>query len=119
MSITILASTLALATFGSFASARTDFQYPYANQVIRWIDCGTDNQPTLQCATLNVPLDYTDLSSATLNLPVVRIPATDQSPRGSIITNPGGPGSSGIELIVQSGDDLQRLVVSLHFLHEN
>lgn len=119
MSITILASTLALATFGSSVSARTDYQYPYANQVIQWIDCGTKDQPTLQCATLNVPLDYTDLSSPALNLPVVRIPATDRSPRGSIITNPGGPGASGIEDLVQSGDQTQRLVISLHLLHEN
>lgn len=102
MSLTIFASTLALVSFGAIASAQ-ECQDPYANQTIQWIKCGVADQPTLQCATLNVPVDYTDLSAGTLVLPVVRVPATDSSPKGSILTNPGGPGVSGIEDVVKYG----------------
>lgn len=108
MSLTIFASTLALVSFGTFASAEEQCRDPYANQTIQWTDCATYGQPTLQCATLDVPIDYTDLSAGTLNLPIVRVPSTDPSPKGSIFTNPGGPGVSGIESIVKSGDYIQK-----------
>lgn len=103
MSLTIFVTTLVLASFGVTALAE-GCRDPYANQTIRWIDCGTTDQPTLQCATLDVPIDYTDLSAGTLTLPVVRIPATDPTPKGSVLTNPGGPGASGIEDVVTSGE---------------
>jgi pimeloyl-ACP methyl ester carboxylesterase len=52
---------------------------------------------------LAVPLDYANPSRATILLAVVRKQATDPAHRiGSLITNPGGPGESGVEFIEQN-----------------
>jgi pimeloyl-ACP methyl ester carboxylesterase len=54
--------------------------------------------PSLQCADLVVPLSYDDPTGPTITLKVLRRPATDPAKRiGSVITNPGGPGASGVE----------------------
>lgn len=108
MSLSLFASTFALVSFTVLASAEENCRDPYANQTIQWVACGTTNQPTLECGTLDVPIDYTDLSAGSLTLPVVRVPAIGSSPRGSILTNPGGPGVSGIEDVVNSGDVTQQ-----------
>ena len=57
-----------------------------------------------QCSKLTVPLDYADPGGATIQLALVRKPATDQAHRlGSLVVNPGGPGGSGISYAT-SGD---------------
>jgi pimeloyl-ACP methyl ester carboxylesterase len=54
--------------------------------------------PSLQCADLTVPLSYDDPAGSTITLKVLRKPATDPANRiGSVVTNPGGPGASGVE----------------------
>ena len=66
---------------------------------VRWTNCGTK----FQCATLRLPRDYHDPSAGTLDVAIIRLPATEQDERiGSLIVNPGGPGGSGIELVRQS-----------------
>ncbi len=53
---------------------------------------------SLQCADLTVPLTYDDPEGQTITLKVVRKPATEPAQRiGSVVTNPGGPGASGVE----------------------
>ncbi|MGH3855978.1 MAG: alpha/beta hydrolase [Pseudonocardiaceae bacterium] len=50
-----------------------------------------------------MPLDYTNPSRATIKLAIVRKQATDSAHRiGSLITNPGGPGGSGVEFVEQN-----------------
>ncbi|KAJ4263786.1 hypothetical protein NW762_005819 [Fusarium torreyae] len=54
------------------------------------------------CATLEVPLDYSGLTtSKTFDLQLFRIKATKKPFKGSILFNPGGPGSPGIEGVIQ------------------
>ncbi|KAK3677511.1 hypothetical protein LTR78_002361 [Recurvomyces mirabilis] len=50
--------------------------------------------PTFDCATLPVPLDYTDDSSPSLDLSLFRINATQQPVLGSVLMNFGGPGGT-------------------------
>lgn len=58
----------------------------------------------LYCSNLKVPLDYTDSrSNATLDLQLIKIEASKEPVKGSIIMNPGGPGASGIEEISSNG----------------
>lgn len=67
----------------------------------RWTNCGTK----FQCATLRLPRDYHDASAGTLDVAIIRLPATERGERiGSLIVNPGGPGGSGIELVRESAD---------------
>lgn len=73
------------------------------NQTVDWIPCPNDQQPTLECGTLEVPLDYTDLETGILTLSLVRQPANGAGSNGlTIIMNPGGPGESGIQSLVES-----------------
>ncbi|MEZ5258889.1 MAG: alpha/beta fold hydrolase [Ilumatobacteraceae bacterium] len=68
---------------------------------IDWRDCEDDSLTSvgLDCGTLDVPLDYDDPGADTIELALVRLPATSSSPTGSILFNPGGPGGSGIEFV--------------------
>lgn len=78
-----------------------------ANQTIQWISCPVENEPNLECATLDVPLDYTDTSMGLLPLHLVRIPAESSLSNGkSIIFNPGGPGGSGVLSVISDGASL-------------
>jgi pimeloyl-ACP methyl ester carboxylesterase len=50
-----------------------------------------------QCAWLTVPLNYSDPGGPTIRLAMNRLPAADPSQRiGPLLTNPGGPGASGV-----------------------
>ncbi len=65
----------------------------------KWTNCATK----FQCATLRLPKDYHDPAAGTLDVKIIRLPASDRAKRiGSIIVNPGGPGGSGIELVQKS-----------------
>jgi len=77
-----------------------------ANQTIQWVACPVDDEPTLECSTIDVPLDYTSDSSDVLTIPLVRVPVANSSAK-SIVYNPGGPGASGIQSLIGSGPDLQ------------
>jgi pimeloyl-ACP methyl ester carboxylesterase len=71
---------------------------PASSTPLSWQTCGR-----LQCATLAVPLDYSDASKGTINLTLKRRPAGDKSKRvGSLLVNPGGPGVPGTSLVDQA-----------------
>lgn len=62
----------------------------------------------LQCATLQVPLDYSKPTGEALKLRLVRIPAsTPNAQTKSIIYNPGGPGAVGIGALIGNGFGLE------------
>lgn len=69
----------------------------FYRQHLDWSDCGGG----YQCSSLRVPVDYTDPAGATMEVAVIRKPATGRS-RGSLVINPGGPGASGIDYARQS-----------------
>jgi pimeloyl-ACP methyl ester carboxylesterase len=51
-----------------------------------------------ECTRLEVPLDYADPGGRKIELALNRLPATDRDRRiGSLLTNPGGPGASGLD----------------------
>jgi pimeloyl-ACP methyl ester carboxylesterase len=76
---------------------------------IAWGGCddlpeGSD--PALECGSLAVPLDPEDPSGETIDLALVRYPASGER-RGVVLTNPGGPGASGVDFIAQAGGFLR------------
>jgi pimeloyl-ACP methyl ester carboxylesterase len=74
---------------------------------IAWQSCGADF-PGLECALVKVPLDYDAPTGAQTTIALARSPATDKKNRiGSLFVNPGGPGGSGVDLILSGfGGDL-------------
>ena len=59
-----------------------------------WQDCRSG----MECAEVDVPLDYEDPTGDSITLSVLRVPATDPDSRvGSLLVNPGGPGGSGVD----------------------
>ena len=68
---------------------------------LRWEPCGG----RLQCGSLDVPVDPADPTGATISLSLARLPATDPDARiGTLITNPGGPGGSGVDFLGNDGN---------------
>jgi pimeloyl-ACP methyl ester carboxylesterase len=65
----------------------------FYKQKLDWTACGSG----LQCAGLEVPVDYQKPSGSTLRLSVIRHQA--QNPQGSLLINPGGPGGSGVQFL--------------------
>jgi pimeloyl-ACP methyl ester carboxylesterase len=64
----------------------------YYNQRLRWAPC----REGFTCATLRVPLDYRRPADGDISVAVIRLPASGRR-LGSLLINPGGPGSSGVD----------------------
>ncbi|MEU9733491.1 alpha/beta hydrolase [Streptomyces sp. NPDC048002] len=65
---------------------------------LSWKKCGTTAYPTLQCASLEVPLDHADPRGRKITLALSRVPHTAKKYQGPLLVNPGGPGGSGLTL---------------------
>ncbi|EXV05042.1 peptidase family S33 and alpha/beta hydrolase domain protein [Metarhizium robertsii] len=69
-----------------------------------------------QCARLLMPLDWLDAepSNETVALSMIKLPAavdcSDASFGGTVITNPGGPGSSGVRHVLKNGRYMQTMM---------
>ena len=69
----------------------------FYNQDIDWQDCSDGTSP-FQCGTVTVPLDYNNPGGQTITIALKKLPASDgDAEHGSLFTNPGGPGDSGVE----------------------
>lgn len=69
----------------------------------------------LQCARLLVPLDWQNASNPhNVSIAIAKLPAKvpDDDPKfgGTIFTNPGGPGGSGVTFILTAGRKLQNIL---------
>jgi len=86
----------------------TDTTPPVDVAAIEWGVC-TDEAVTeeeLECATLDVPLDYAEPAGDTIGIVMVRVPAVGDR-EGAVLFNPGGPGGSGFDPIAYSGTYIQ------------
>ena len=91
--------TCALLTGQAIATPRANEPAPelrqFYSQQISWGQC-PERGTKVQCASVIVPLDYTQPTGRTIELALLRTPASSQS-RGSIVVNPGGPGAPGLD----------------------
>ncbi|GII94890.1 alpha/beta hydrolase [Sinosporangium siamense] len=63
------------------------------------VESGIPRDPRQQCATLQVPLDYRAPRGRSIEIAISRIgTAQPGSRRGILLSNPGGPGVSGLDL---------------------
>ncbi|KAJ4258178.1 hypothetical protein NW762_008323 [Fusarium torreyae] len=87
----------------------------YGSPSLTWGPCDLDLPGNAKeglkagdCATLEVPLDYTNPDlDRTVQLQLVRFNATKEPFQGSVLWNPGGPGISGIETLALLGPDFR------------
>ena len=98
LSAAVLAGCVAVAD--NPAENTEDPLAPYLGQEVQWSDCGAG----AECATVMAPLDWDNPGvGEDVNLAVSRHSATGQA-LGSLFVNPGGPGASGYEFVLDSVD---------------
>ncbi|KAL1742724.1 Alpha/Beta hydrolase protein [Schizophyllum fasciatum] len=104
-----LAATLAMVTGAMHVPQASQWTRRAAG--IDWLPC-SDLDPTyssgdanVACGFYEVPLDWADEAVGTAKLAVALYPAT-QERRGSIFVNPGGPGGSGVEFLLQDAANI-------------
>ncbi|MCT7353800.1 alpha/beta hydrolase [Streptomyces sp. 15-116A] len=62
-----------------------------------------------QCATLRVPLDWSEPDGKTIGLALIRAEATGDDRLGSLLFNFGGPGGSGVSMMPSYADTVSKL----------
>lgn len=70
----------------------------FYDQDLSWEDCEDYDEPHLQCAEVTVPVDYEDPDGETLDIALI---ADDPDDESHLLTNPGGPGTSGVEMVAE------------------
>jgi pimeloyl-ACP methyl ester carboxylesterase len=90
-----LAAALVAALFAAPVSAKSS---SLSVPNIDWGSCG-EGFEGVECATVNVPLDYDRPNGPKTQIAVARVPAADPARKiGTLFLNPGGPGGSGVDL---------------------
>ncbi|CAN5369738.1 alpha/beta hydrolase [soil metagenome] len=94
-----------LSLTGCGGSEQPGPQEPTAAAGLEWSSCDdwvdTTDLPTAACTTVSVPLNWSDASNPQApqaDLAVIRVPATGER-IGTLISNPGGPGISAVEVM--------------------
>lgn len=104
----------------------TDGSQKVKTASVEWVPCDLEFPSTTQqgiaahgetifCANLPVPLDYTDPGNGkTLDLQLIKVKANKEPFKGSVLTNPGGPGNSGVEWLAGSGPSIRDDIGGYH-----
>ncbi|GII55237.1 peptidase [Planotetraspora thailandica] len=73
-------------------------------ETIAWGPCeGVSASTGFQCATMNVPLDYSKPEGRKIGIALIRRKASDTAHRiGSLVFNFGGPGGSGVSTLLNA-----------------
>ncbi|MFD9889139.1 alpha/beta hydrolase [Amycolatopsis sp. NPDC059027] len=85
------------------AEARQPGLDRYHHQRVDWKACGDKDLDAAgaQCADVTVPLDYSRPGGRTITVAISRLKATDtRNRRGIMLSNPGGPGGSGLGMML-------------------
>lgn len=97
-SLTVLSIAVLISACSS--DSTTDTPTPEAaSATLVWSAC--EGSETLQCASLKVPVDYTQPDADSLEIALARLPASGAQSEGSIVFNPGGPGGSGLAMVAE------------------
>ncbi|KAF5311062.1 hypothetical protein D9619_008144 [Psilocybe cf. subviscida] len=108
-------ATVQEATFNLLSGIAKDSEFSWDNipttKELKWRGCYHSG---LQCARLEVPLNYSDPEGRKASIALIRKPA-DVPPesgfyRGPVLFNPGGPGASGVEFIKSTADEFSKIL---------
>lgn len=104
-----------------------------ASESLDWKDCYPGQVPKVECAlllvciafcsahhtirrSLQVPLNYSEPISSSNNasIAIIRIispyPPSSENYKGPLLFNPGGPGGSGVDVVLEEGQILRTAV---------
>ncbi|KAJ3549577.1 hypothetical protein NM208_g435 [Fusarium decemcellulare] len=101
-----IAATLALSCTLLSALPQVDAN-PHNSKTLNWASCDQASTEAaefpIDCANITVPLEYGNPKSEPLELQLLRVKATKEPVKGSVLWNPGGPGDSGLGNILLLG----------------
>lgn len=86
----------------------------YAGENVAWGPCEHCEHiegHILECSNVDVPMDQFDAVNSgdkLFNIPLIRLRGNDNAQ--NLLLNPGGPGDSGVEFLVEHGKPLQSVV---------
>jgi pimeloyl-ACP methyl ester carboxylesterase len=102
VSVPLFVGLLGLGACSSEQAIPTDIKV----DPIEWSTCDEyPDEEMIECGVLEVPLDYSDLEGETLEIALLRIPASSNKAKGVVLTNPGGPGESGVDFVYNTSLD--------------
>ncbi|MFJ8599760.1 alpha/beta hydrolase [Streptomyces shenzhenensis] len=92
LSLALAATAVAVTAIPGVSSATTP-------DTVRWGPCPENiASPRLECSSLEVPLDYRDPDGRQIEIAISRLASENPSQRrGVLLTNPGGPGGTGLD----------------------
>ncbi|KAG8833955.1 hypothetical protein FRC18_002793 [Serendipita sp. 400] len=99
-----------LSIFGLFIFSALESSRALAPVSVTWSDCPQTITPGVQCATVQVPLDWADESKGMIPIALSRLPAKTPQREGYMFFNPGGPGGSGTEFVQYLGGEMQAII---------
>ncbi len=85
---------------------------PFYGQELEWSRCEGDR---FDCTTVRAPRDWAAPEEGEIELAVIRQRAGDDASEGSLLTNPGGPGVSGYDLVRDAAAALVPAAVAARF----
>ncbi|WP_405166233.1 alpha/beta hydrolase [Nocardia sp. NBC_01499] len=95
-----LSALAAVAFCAGCSSDRTSDDAANNTQPIKWVACPPGHGAAVQCATIDVPLDWNNPGGKKIQVGVNRLPASDTGQKiGDLVFNPGGPGGAGTEIV--------------------
>lgn len=108
MGVTGAEATTVTTVDTTLATQPDDTIDPADLSTIEWVPCTDDavTDDALECATLTVPLDHAAPDGESIDLALIRAPATDDRV-GAVLLNPGGPGASGFDFAANAASTLQ------------
>jgi pimeloyl-ACP methyl ester carboxylesterase len=96
----------------------------YLGQELDWSGCEDTatntadaelfSNPALECASVEVPVDYDEPDGERAQIALLRLPATGEA-EGSVLINPGGPGGSGTNFVALTAAQWQAGSVAERF----
>lgn len=80
----------------------------YYTQDLSWGECeypaeDQDAAENLDCAQVKVPVDYANPGAGDTFVEVSRLSSSEDDPQGTLFLNPGGPGGSGVDMMLSAG----------------
>jgi pimeloyl-ACP methyl ester carboxylesterase len=93
-SLAILSLVSLASTLPNLASRST------AAPSITWSNCTASDPPSLDCGSIQVPLDYSQPDGETITLVITRLKAPAKTRLGNLVYNPGGPGGAASDIII-------------------